>query len=277
MEDTGKSEFGVRMTASPAGPATALQAVGNLEEEFSGGGVVERDFPLTGVPLLGSFYFQYTSGRNLSTQLDHHVQTVLVLPGFPDQGKIELGMTENGNDADYYFKVRHFLADNSRIRRFSRGLDIGQGRNIEIPIERPTGNFIFVLSGFQLSYRGDDHHIDEIGITESDGKVRVRLNDKNDDDSFVFRLFYAYVPRDLIAQLGTARGDGDSDAGGGASMPIPAGTAVIRGFNMDFRSTDHHIRNIGVVTDNRKVEVFFGDKNGDDTYDWVVQWAILAA
>jgi hypothetical protein len=248
----------------------------NLEEGFANGGPVVRAFPGAGTPLLNGFYFQYTNdAHELAARLDHHVQQVMLMPGFPEPGRIELGLHENGSDADYYFKVRHVLVQNNRIRSFSRGLDIGRGRNVEIPIDRPAGDNVFVLCGFQLAYRGDDHHIDEIGIVESGGAVKVRINDRNDDDSFVFRLRYAYVPLNLIAELGTEQGT-DSDAQGGARRHIPAGTAVLRGFNMNFRSSDHHIRNVGITLDNRHLTVFFGDKNGDDSYDWMAQWATLA-
>lgn len=255
----------------------ALTVTTNLEEGFSNGGPVVRTFPAAGVPLLSSFYFQYTNNdHDLAQPLDHHVLQIMTVPGFPEPGRIELGMHENGGDADYYFKVQHLLTQHSGVHAFARGLDIGRGRNVEIPIDRPDGDHVFVLVGFQLAYRTGDHHVDEIGITESAGKVKVRLNDKNDDDSFLFRLHYAYVPAHLFSHRGTARGENDSDAGHGARRAIPAGPAVIRGFNMNFRSKDHHLRNVGVLTGNRRVEVFFGDKNGDDTYDWMVQWAVLA-
>lgn len=198
--------------------AAGAQVSTNVEEGFSDGDVLVRNFPRDGAPLLSSCYFQYTNeDHELSSKVDHHVEQLIVLPGFPDPGKVELGMHDDGRDADYYFKVVHHLVQDNRVRSFTRGLDIGPGRDVEVPIERPDGDFLFVLGGLQLAFRGDDHHIDEVGISESGGAVKVRFNDKNDDDSFVFRLKYSHVPRDCFAAVGTARGENASDAEGDAS------------------------------------------------------------
>lgn len=60
-------------------------------------------------------------------------------------------------------------------------------------------------------------------------------------------------------------------------MVIPGGTAVIRGFNFDFKSADHHIKDFGVMLNGSGgLEVYYGDKNRDDSFDWQVQYAILA-
>jgi hypothetical protein len=198
---------------------------------------------------------------------------VIALPRFPTTGQIEVGMHEDDSDADFYFKVGHHLVPDHRFVHFDRSLDLAHGRQVTFDVERPPGDMVFVLAGFQLAFHTGDHHLDEAGIFESNGSVTVRFNDKNDDDTFKFSLRYFYAPRDAFSALGTARGD---HARGAARAAIPNGQAVLRGFNMNFRSQDHHIRDLGaLLTGDGRAEVFFEDKNGDDEFDWSLGWAVL--
>lgn len=246
----------------------------NVEEGFSAGGPVTRNFPPAGAALLSGFYFQYVNeDHELSSRLDRHVLQVMAMPAFPAAGQVRLGMHENGSDTDYFFNVRHHVVTLADVRVFSRALDVGQGRQSTVQVERPPGDVVFVLTGFQLAFHGDDHHLDEAGIVESDGAVTVRFNDKNDDDTFTFALKYAYVPRSAFTALGTAHRD---NVQGGDQSNIPAGPAVLRGFNVNFRSKDHHVRGLGVLAGNGRARVFFDDQNGDDRFDWSLRWAVLA-
>jgi hypothetical protein len=245
----------------------------NIEEGFAGGGPVVRNFPTPGNALLSSFYFQYVNDdHELSSRLDRHVLQVMAMPGFPATGKIELGMHEEGSDTDYFFNVRHHVVTTGGIQPFSRALDVGAGRQAQFEVERPEGDFVFVLTGFQLAFHGTDHHLDEAGIFESNGAVTVRFNDKNDDDTFKFALKYCYVPRATFSALGIAHRD---NVNGGDESDIPGGDAVIRGFNLNFRSKDHHIRGIGALAGNGRARVFLEDQNGDDRFDWSLRWAVL--
>ena len=45
-------------------------------------------------------------------------------------------------------------------------LDICSEIECSVPIERPTGDSVFVLVGFQLSYQGTDHHIKRVRVLE---------------------------------------------------------------------------------------------------------------
>lgn len=91
-------------------------------------------------------------------------------------------------------------------------------------------------------------------------------------------LQYAYVPRDLFVQLGTASGTG---ARGAASAPVPSGKPVVRSFLFDFQpgytsGSDHHLRDIGVWFRDTRVEAYYSDVNGDDGFDWFVGWGLLS-
>jgi len=260
-----------------------MPTLNNVEEGFSPGGLTVRAFPSDGVPLLDSFYFMYTQCQNFSCfgQVDHNITQILIAPNFPEPNQIELGFHDVNLDDDYYFNVaHHILTDpDPRIERFDTGLDLGVGsvtRGISTP--SPVSDFVFVLLGFQLAFRGVDHFINEIGIIENDGEVTVHYADKNFDDTFLFRLRYAYVPIDLFSRLGELHG---TRARSFDRRFIESGMSVIRGFHFDFKpyftnGEDHRIKQIGVLTRDGEVEVAYADKNDDDGFDWVVRYGILS-
>jgi hypothetical protein len=254
----------------PIGPLRPL----NVEEGFDNGGFQERSFSPQGTPLLDSFYFQYTSD-------DHHLSQIMILLNSPQPGKMRVGFHDINLDDDYFFKVVHRPVVDSRIRTFSRDLDLCVGA-CNVPIDRPGEDFEFVLMGFQLAYQGAingrDHHVNQVALTEHDGELRMRFGDKDMNTNVLWRIQYAYVPRDLFLAIGESSGVRER---GGDRRNIQPGASVIRGFFFNFEpyftsGGDHHIRDIGVTTpDDGRVEVFYEDKNGDDGFDWVVRWGVL--
>ncbi len=252
--------------------ANAAEFVG--VQGFSKDALVERDYPVDGTPLLDSFYFNFTG-------TDHHIQAIRVKPASPvpdpspessepSPGRIHLIYKDKSYGRDYFYNVSHFDHLNSDIRR-DKIFDFCEGSCIR-GLQKPFGDYVFVITGFSFFFPGTDHHIDEMEIIENNGNVKVSYNDKNNDDLFKFELEYSYVPRHLIQRMGTV---GRSNVKGGDSNNISSGDSVIRGFKLNFRSKDHEIKDIGVMTRPGKVEVFYGDKNQDDRFDWTVRWATL--
>ncbi len=259
-----------------------------------------------GVPLLSSFYFKFDAEKvTLPTfpptvinpnPTDNHLNEIRVLPGGvsedlasnPDvnpaqvaNGKIELNYaddTPTGPRDRYFYKMAHHSLLNGRVRRF-QFRDVGGTGKIEQMLPPPPssgpGNpfeSIFALVGFRMFYTGDrDHEIDAIGVYEDNRKLTVEFNDKNDDDVFGYVVDYAWVQRrpPLNIQLGEESGTNKI----GARVELPAGQKVIRGFRFDFRSGDHDLMDIGVVTGNRRLEVFFSDRESDKSFNWMVRWA----
>ena len=231
-------------------------------------GFITRPLGLTqnGAPLLQSFYFRFTSE-------DHHFGALEAVPNIPAINKASLAFSDKNRDDQYFYNLT-FAPYFGEIFRRTDGREFCKG-SCTYPIQAPPdrANYVFVLRGFYIYYHGGDHHIDQIKIQENNnGQVTVALNDKNDDDRFLVDLHYAYIPRSRFLVVDEWSGTSK----GGHKMAIAGGTAVIRGFDFDFKSEDHHIKDIGVVLNGSgRLEVYYADKNQDDLFNWKVQYAIL--
>jgi hypothetical protein len=254
--------------------------------EGFGSGLTDRDYPHVGTPLLNAFEFHYGvilppvkcgDLPDFWVQEDHHLAQILIWPDF-SPGRIRIGFQDKNGDAKYFYRLSHHGVSDPRIQQFTRTLDIcsEQGK-CTVRLDKPKGDFVFVLVGFQLAFHGTDHHIDEVGVLEKDAELTVFFNDKNDDDLFLWSLQFAYVPRDLFGELGVSSGTRERR---GASRSISSGNSVIRGFKFNFEpyftsGGDHHIGHISVCASSGRVDVLYTDKNFDDGFDWEVHWALL--
>jgi hypothetical protein len=235
-------------------------------------------FVPTGTPLLSRFGFALNHG-------DNHIQQILIFPGLPP-GMMRLDFSDEdptgifSND-DYCFNVTHFDIVDTRIRQVTRGLDICDAGNCTVQLDKPAGDFVFVLIGFQFSFRATDHHIKEVSILENSGLLTVGYHDEHFDapeDTFIWSIQYAYVPADRFSQVDLISGTRAHDRVIGS---IPVGGAVLRGFKFIYQpyftsGGDHHLQQIG-VRPNRTGTAFitYRDENGDDGFDWEYRWAIL--
>jgi hypothetical protein len=132
---------------------------------------------------------------------------------------------------------------------------------------------MFVLTGFQLFFTGArDHQMDEIAVYEEDGKLVVKFNDSNDDDVFGYKVDFAMV---RLIGVNIQQGEESGRARGAVRIPVAQGRKVIRGFHFDYRSSDHHIREVGVLSRANDLELYYGDKNGDDAFNYRVKWATI--
>ena len=219
------------------------------------------------VSLLQSFYVRFEG-------TDHHFGRIEVVPNAPSISQIQIGFADRNADDRYFYN--HQLAPYTGTI-FRRSSDIefcgGHRPSCTYPIQAPPdrANWVFVLRGFDIAYRGGDHHLDQIAVFERNGRLTVALNDQNDDDLTQFQVHYAYIPRSRFAVVSTRSGV-DKE---GKRVPIEAGTPVIRGFNLDFRSSDRHIRELGVRMGNARLEVYYNDNSKDDPFAWNVEYGIL--
>ncbi len=259
----------------------AQEVNGCADIDKNHGSLVDVPFVPTGTPLLSRFGFDLSQG-------DNHIKQILVWPGLPP-GMMRLDFSDDnpsgglfGRNDDYCFNVTHFDVSDARIRQVTRGLDICDAAQCTVRLDRPNGDFVFVLIGFQLSFREHDNHIKQVAIHEDDGQLTVSFHDQKfdsgADDTFLWSVQYAYVPGDRFRQVGQLSGTRAHDRVIGT---IPVGKAVLRGFSFTYQpyftsGEDHHLRQIG-VRPNTTGSVFltYRDDDGDDGFDWEYRWAII--
>jgi hypothetical protein len=272
--------------------------MGTVSAEDFAMGFEERSYGSAGgaVPVLNSFYFGYGVG---GPAVDNHLNSIMVLPGgtsedltpgadlnpadVPD-GRLQVMFRDEDPSSDndeYFYRTSHSLVLRG-VRRFQLR-DVGCVgkcvRHVSLPsspiIGQPLGPSVLALCGFKLFFTGNrDHHIDELEVMlDENNDLTVAFNDRNDDDVFGYLVDFARISG---PGLNITPGQSSGSAQGGARVTVPRLThtdLVLRGFRFDFRSGDHHLRDIGVNRIGNRLEVFFGDVNGDDRFDWVVRWA----
>jgi hypothetical protein len=244
-------------------------------------GAIPRDFPppSSGVALLSSFYFLYTDGGTFNP-IDKHLQQMLLMPNEPMSNQIWVGYHDerpNEHDDEFYFHFSYLLVTAPELALFDSGVIFGTGSSTQ-PIPPLEDNHVFVLMGFDIGYRADDHHVNQIGILEDGNNVTAYFNDENSDDLIQWRVKYASVPANMFTALGEVDLTRQHSY---AQQSIPSGPAVIRGFFFDFQpyftsGEDHHIRDVGVLSSDGIIQIALADDNGDDGFDCKVKWGILA-
>lgn len=265
--------------------ALAQTSNGRVDIESNGGSSL-FDVPFTpnGVPLLSRFAFELDGNK------DNHLKQILIAPFFPQKMRLDFSDKDPKNlpvfdfdDDDYFFNITHFDIRDTRVQRFNRSLDIcSENGSCTVRLDKPAGDFVFVLIGFQLSFRDNfDHHINEVKIMEDNGELTVAFNDKHFDaseDTFLWSLDFAYVPRDQFEQIGESSAVRSKNE---VPITIPQGRAVLRGFRFKFQpyftdGNDHHLKKIGILpTTAGTALISYRDQNGDDGFDWIYRWGIL--
>jgi len=236
----------------------------SVQGRSSGGHETRSYTPNQGAKLLQTFWFRYVSS-------DHHIRAIKVRPDQPSFGKIQFQFADHNNDDDYDYHIAHTGYYGS-IYGNTTYLFADKGSATRA-IPRPTQmtNPVFVLKGFNIYYNGDDHHLDQLKIIESNGNLTVAFNDRNNDDTFWWQVEYAYIPRDAFSEVGSRTGY----AREAVRRTISPGSAVIRGFDFNFTSDDHHIKEVGIYPrGNGYLDIFYGDKNGDDRFYYRVDYAV---
>jgi hypothetical protein len=234
-----------------------------------GSSLIDLPFVPTGTPLLSRFGFAFDPG------IDHHITQILIFPGLPT-GMIRLDFSDVG-DNNYCYNITHFDIFDPRISPVTREDICSDPGGCTVQLDKPAGDFVFVLIGLQLSFRAPyDHHLKDVAILENDGLLTVAYNDKHFDppeDTFIWSVQYVYVPRDQFTDVGELSGTGANDR---VIATMPPGKAVLRGFKFSFTGDDHHIQQISVRPNTSGTAfISYRDVNGDDKFDWDYRWAIL--
>lgn len=135
---------------------------------------------------------------------------------------------------------------------------------------------VALLSSFDFDFGfGNDHQIARVKVlpSENSTSVSVAYNDKNSDDAYNYQAgFWGSYPQNTFTytKSGSCRGM--------CSLPfnLPAGyTFVIRGFSLQFASSDHHIKTIGIDQSGDALKIHFADKNSDDLFYYTLHYALV--
>ncbi|MFT5702564.1 MAG: hypothetical protein ACI8ZB_005487 [Desulforhopalus sp.] len=249
------------------------------------------------IPALRSFYLAYGVGD--STPPDRHSALIEILPGgqsedlspnadlspsnIPD-GRLHVGLQDkNPGGENFFFETSHALLSIPGARRFqvrdvgSTGLAV---RKLSIPKSGPVfPSYVFALVGFKLFFTGGrDHHLDRIGVWfRGNDELHVAMRDKNGDDVFGYLVDFIAIPTPLAGfNLSTGIRRGNARGGERISVPRPPNTNfLLTGWAFNFVRSDHHIRDLGVLRRGDNIDLFYGDKNADDLFDWRVEWMHL--
>ena len=139
-----------------------------------------------------------------------------------------------------------------------------------------TPGGVSLLNSFDLDFGfGNDHQITRIKVLPNDASTSVAIayNDKNSDDSYNYRAGFWGSPTTIAypyKKSGSCRGS--------CSLPltVPAGfTFVLRGFSLQFASSDHHIKTIGIEHGGTNLNVYYADKNSDDLFYYEISYALV--
>ena len=236
--------------------AASAESVGGV----SGGGVTIAPYRIDGTPLLDSFYLRYNDS-------DHHVESLRVEPR-PLTDSLFVSLADVNGDDDYYYSVEHRDSlDTGITANFVSGFCRG---SCLLPLTPPP-NSVFVLTGFSFQFTNGDHHLDRIGIVREGNSVRTYFDDENDDDEYVVTVGYAWIP---AIRATPSRVSGT--ATGATQVPMTNGpNTVISGFFFNYDDPDHHLREIGVLTGTTDLQLFYADRNADDSFTYTVDLTLL--
>lgn len=136
-----------------------------------------------GVPVLLGF--------DLNRSTDHNLETLEVRVFIAEGGNLIFSHAFEDEGANDYYCYRVDFA----IVPASRVIDLNHYRD---PVAR-AGSYTQVLGqatspvlqGFRLHFTNGDHHVDQIGVRVLPGEARIWFNDKNNDDSFNWEIWWA--------------------------------------------------------------------------------------
>jgi hypothetical protein len=142
-----------------------------------------------------------------------------------------------------------------------------------------------VLSGFSFAHSEADHRVETLGVlhTVPDApKGRSTLTMSLIDDSGTGSEPPYFWTADLVdvaaegAQGTIQRKEGSCTGSCERALSIrPNEVFLLSGFSFKFRGDDHDIKTIAIAERGGTLSVEFKDKNGDDPFDWSVQYVLV--
>lgn len=219
-------------------------------------------------PGLSGFYFDYTEG-------DHHLEEIEV--DLTDS-RVAVAFNDNNDDDGFRWCASGIELPAGTVYRTISG-SCGppvplNGCSVDLDDQPGT----YVLTGWHMEFLNGDHHFRNLKVFVDVGtspSATVLLRDRNTDDGFTYRVDYAVVPEDEIADKGFMTNC--AGAHGRQKNYIRAERPVLRGFEIwSEGSGDHEVDELGLELVPRGVRAWLHD-DGDyiEALRWVVFWADL--
>jgi hypothetical protein len=222
------------------------------------------------VPALRSFDIGYRRG-------DRHVHMLFVGPltDAPIESGDFVGALRDADGGDAISgavkltDLRRLGSHREVVRRDCTG-------ECRLRIPHLIGTEAFVLTGFGFRRDRGDRHVLQVKVRQAahNGYIDVKLVDNSGTGTYFAHVTYAVIPRArLEPYLVQARSGGP--ARGEASVARSPGQALLQSFDLRFLNGDHHLQRIGVDLTGDRLLVRFRDQNGDDPFEWHVEYSIL--
>jgi len=205
--------------------------------------------------------------------------------GFPaidvDDGKLVVGFqdrTPSGNE--FHYNVAHSLIDLPSAERFQiRQVGCVDHHKIQLPRRVFSRSRFFArenrvlgITGFRIFMSGTrDIELKAIGVWFEDNELNVEFRDRGGNVTYNCAVDFVSIPtRGLVSKTDLHQGS-DSSNGNVDITTIDRAEAFLSGWRFEFKDNiDRNIKDIGVLQSERRLNVFFGDSGGGETFDWKV-------
>lgn len=223
------------------------------------------------VPALRGFDVGYTRS-------DHQVKHLLLGPVTTaplDSGDFVISLQDHDGHDAVSGSVK--LTD---LRRLGRHFEVSRrdcSRECRLLIPSLIGPEAFLLTGFAFQLAsGGDRNVRQVKVRQAahNGYIDVAFVDGAGTGPYFAHVTYAVIPRALLGPyLVQARSAGP--VRGEAAVARPPGLALLQSFDLRFLNGDHHLQRIAVDLSGDRVLARFRDQNGDDPFEWYVEYSVL--
>lgn len=213
------------------------------------------------------------------TRSDHQVRHLLLgpvtSPSPLDSGDFVISLRDAAGDDAVSGSVK--LTD---VRRLGRHLEVSRrdcSRECRLLIPNLISSEAFLLTGFAFGLISlGDRNVLQVKVRQAahNGYIDVAFVDRAGTEPYFAHVTYAVIPRALLGPyLVQARSTGP--VRGQATVPRPPGLALLQSFDLRFLNGDHHLQRIAVDLTGDRILVRFRDQNGDDPFEWAVEYSVL--
>lgn len=223
------------------------------------------------VPALRGFDVGYTRS-------DHQVKHLLMGPvtSAPlDSGDFVISLQDHDGHDAVSGSVK--LTD---VRRLGRHLEVTRRdcpRECRLRIPHLIGPEAFVLTGFAFALSpGTDRSVLQVKVRQAahNGYIDVAFVDNSGTGPYFAQVTYAVIPRAALGPY-LVQARSAAPARGEAVVSRRPGVALIQSFDLRFLNGDHHLQRIGVDLSGDGMLVRFRDQDGNDPFEWYVEYSIL--